>query len=408
MTSLMRYLIVAAVAVAAALIVQANDGRVVFFVPPWRVDLSFNLFVVLAAVALYAIYLGGRLLQKLADFPERVRAYRQRREEFGAERALRDALRALFEGRFARVERAARAGLEVPGTAGLAALLGARAAHRLQQFERRDDWLRRADEDPDNALARIVAAAEMWAEGRDSSRALQAIDQLQASGARHIHAMRIALAARLQAGQNEEVIRSVRALEKHRALHPAAAKRFKRAAYEGLLAARRGDGALVETAWREIPEVDRIDPALALHAARLLNAAGRPTTAALALEAALDQQWSRALLDEYGAVTAPARSQLERAEAWLAQHPGDAALLRCLGLICLRSQLWGKARSYLEESLRQDPGEPRTRLAAARLFEALGDEPAAAHHYRAAAIATAASEGTPPPPVNLALRGLSI
>jgi HemY protein len=222
--------------------------------------------------------------------------------------------------------------------------------------------------------------------------------------------MRIALAARLQAGQNEEVIRSVRALEKHRALHPSAAKRFKRAAYEGMLAARRGDGALVETAWRQIPEVDRIDPALALHAARLLNAAGRPTTAALALEAALDQQWSRALLDEYGAVNAPARSQLERAEAWLAQHPGDAALLRCLGLICLRSQLWGKARSYLEESLRQDPSEPRTRLAAARLFEALGDEPAAAHHYRAAAIAaaTASEGGQPPAPVNLALRGLSI
>ncbi|HUN93667.1 MAG TPA: heme biosynthesis HemY N-terminal domain-containing protein [Burkholderiaceae bacterium] len=386
MTSLVRTLVVAALAVVAALIAQVNEGRVVFFLPPWRIDVSFNLFIVLAGVLAYAIYLGGRLLQKFADFPGRVRAYRQRREESGAQRALRDSLRALFEGRFARAERSARVALEVPGMAGLAAMLGARAAHRLQQFPRRDDWLRRADEEADVAVARLVAGAEMWIESRDNERALEAIDRLQGSGARHIHAMRIAMTARLQAGQNEEVIRSVRALEKHRAIHAAAALRFKRAAYVGLLAARRGDGMLVESAWRDIPEEDRRDPVLALEAARLLNAAGRASTAAAALEAALEEHWDGRLLDEYGATPAAARSQLERAEAWLARHPGDPALLRCLGTICLRSQLWGKARSYLEESLRQDPDSPATRLVAARLFEALGDEPTAAHHFRVAAV----------------------
>ena len=241
------------------------------------------------------------------------------------------------------------------------------------------------------ATARLVAAAEMWAESRDDQRALEAIDRLQASGARHIHAMRIALSARLQARRYADVLRSVRALEKHRALHPLAAQRLKRAAYLGQLLERRADGAALEAAWRAIPAADRLDPAFALEAARLLNGAGCGAAAAAALEAALDQQWDEALLDDYATTLGvPARAQLERAEAWLVRRPGSAALLRCLGQLCLRTQLWGKARGYLEDSLRQQPDAPRTHLAAARLFELLGDDAAAARHYREAALGQAA------------------
>jgi len=387
MKSLAWTLIVAALAIAAALAAQGNEGRVVLLVPPHRIDLSFNLFVLLLVVALYAALIGGRVQQKLRDFPERVHAYRQRREEVGAQNALRNCLKAMFEGRFTRAERAARAALTVPGAAGLAALLAARAAHRMQQHERRDAWLARAEADPEMATARLVSAAEMWAESRDDQRALDAIDRLQASGARHIHAMRIALSARLQARRYADVLHSVRTLEKHRALHPLAAQRLKRAAYLGLLLERRADAAALEAAWRAIPAGDRVDATFALAAARLLNAAGCGAAAAAALEAALDHQWDESLLDEYAAAAGvPARPQLERAEAWLAQHPGSAALLRCLGVLCLRGQLWGKARGYLEDSLRQQPGDTRTHLAAARLYEALDDGATAARHYREAAL----------------------
>ncbi|MDZ4332935.1 MAG: heme biosynthesis protein HemY, partial [Pseudomonas sp.] len=43
--------------------------------------------------------------------------------------------------------------------------------------------------------------------------------------------------------------------------------------------------------------------------------------------------------------------QLQAAEGWLKQHPQDAGLLLTLGRLCLHSQLWGKAKDYLESSL---------------------------------------------------------
>ena len=51
----------------------------------------------------------------------------------------------------------------------------------------------------------------------------------------------------------------------------------------------------------------------------------------------------------------------------------------------MREQLWGKARQYLNESLRERT-HPATLLALARLEETLGNEAEALHHYREAAL----------------------
>lgn len=390
-------LLLALAAAAMALLLQLNAGNVAFLVPPWRLDVSLNLFLLALVVLLAAVYLLARSLQKLADFPERVRRYRTRREEIGGQQALIDAARSLLEGRFARAEKAARAAQSASATAALAALIGARAAHRMQEYERRDEWLRMAESDRRADTARLVSSAEMWTEQRDNDAALGAIARLQAAGARHMHAMRIALSAYLQAGRWQDALKVVRVLEKRRALHPVLVRRLKLAAYRERLEAQRFDPASLEQAWNAIPAVDRASADIALAGARLLNLAGRGQLAAAALEAALTSapsSWEESedrLLAEYArAQTFPGRAQLERVEAWIEKAAPEsrlhAALLRTAGLLCLREQLWGKAASYLKESLRI-AAEAATLLALARLAEATGDEAQAAAHYREAALA---------------------
>ncbi|MCU0951286.1 MAG: heme biosynthesis protein HemY [Burkholderiaceae bacterium] len=406
-------LVLALLAVALAVLAQFNDGNVVLLLPPTRIDLSLNFFLLLTGVVLVAVWWIARIVQQAADFPERVRLYRQRRDEVGSQRALRDALRALLEGRFARAERAARTAQAAPENAGLAALIGARAAHRMQQTDRRDEWLAQAQDDKSLDTARLVSSAEMWAEGRENERALEALDTLHATGSRHIHAARVALNANLQSGRWAEVLRGVRALEKRSALHPVLTERYKLLAWRETLLERRHDPAALEAAWNRIPTADRERAELALEGARLLNLAGRGRSAALAIEAALAKRWDERLLDEYArSQVFPARERIERAEGWLKSHPNDAALMRCLGLLCLREQLWGKARSYLDESLRLQT-HPATLLALARLAETLGDEAQAARQYREAALGFAnlaasgdGSDRSVPGPraVNLALQ----
>jgi HemY protein len=392
-------LLLALLAAAVALLLQVNAGNVAFYLPPYRLDVSLNLFLLLLGGLLLLVYWTARTLQKLADFPDQVRLYRTRREEAGGQQALVEAVRSLLEGRFARAEKAARAAQASTRTAGVAALVGARAAHRMQEFERRDDWLGRAEAARDAETARLVTSAEMWSEQRDNDAALGAIERLQASGARHIHAMRIALNANLQSGRWDEALKALRALDKRKALHPVLARKLKLIAYREQLQAQRYDPASLEAAWDAVPAADRALPEVALEGARLLNLSGRGGRAAGAIEQALARpraDWDDScaqLLDEYArAQSFPGRGQLERVEQWLAESPpADAlrpTLLRAAGLLCLREHLWGKAKSYLADSL-QSQRRPATLVALGRLAEAVGDDAEAAQHYRDAALSYA-------------------
>jgi len=396
MKALIGIVLLALLAALSALVLKEGVGTVILMIPPRRIDVSVGLFLMVGLVVLWFAFWLGRSLQRLSTFPERVRAYRERRAELGAHRGLYEALRALLEGRFVRAERAARDAQAGAQVAAMAALIGARAAHRMQQYERRDQWLERAEADPDLAAARLVVSAELWSEQRDNARALQAIDVMQSSGARHLHAMRIAMTAHLQAGHWREAMRAVRALEKRHALHAEAAARVRRTAIRGLLVDAMDDPETLERTWLAVETSDRLVPDIALSAAHLLNLAGRGRAAAQALEAVLERQWDERLLDEYARCEVPGpRATIERGESWLKEHPRSQPLLRCLARACLRQQLWGKARAYLEAS--QKLGEDaQTSLALAELAEAIGDVEGARRHFREAALGLARREAEEP------------
>jgi len=76
-----------------------------------------------------------------------------------------------------------------------------------------------------------------------------------------------------------------------------------------------------------------------------------------------------------------ASKQLKRAEGWLAKHGDDADLLLTAARLCLRNELWGKARSYLETVLSLRPA-PEAYQEYGRLLTQLGEADAAADAYR--------------------------
>ncbi|WP_312552772.1 heme biosynthesis HemY N-terminal domain-containing protein, partial [Massilia sp.] len=119
-----------AAAIGIAVTARFNPGNVVLFYPPHRIDMSLNLFVVLLALLFLMLYGLVRAVNATRRMPERVAAYRQRKREREGNKGLRDALKALLEGRFGHAEKAAMRAAELPENAGVAALIGARAAHR--------------------------------------------------------------------------------------------------------------------------------------------------------------------------------------------------------------------------------------------------------------------------------------
>jgi HemY protein len=394
MKSLLWLLAAFAAAVALVIVGRVDTGYALFVYPPWRVEMSMLLFVIGLLVAFLLLYGLFRLLSHTLSLPEYVRAFRSRRRRERAHAALAAALQAYYEGRYVRAEKEAAEAFDGGQAAGVAALLAARAAHQMRNFQRRDHWLERAESAGDSVLAaRLVSRAEIALEERDFGAARDALRSLHDAGPKHIATSRMLLRAERGSGDWDQVLRLSSQLAKRDAIAPAVAEEYKVQATVELLRRASADGATLERRWRAVPDADRTQPRIAAAAAQQAAKVGRAAMSRQIIEAALDAEWSPQLVSLYGqlperlegeALRAEARARIERAERWLLDHERDAQLLATLGRLCARAELWGKARSFLEASLAFEEGRA-AHLDLARLAEQIGQPADAERHYRRAA-----------------------
>jgi HemY protein len=394
MKSLLWLLVVAAAAAALAVVGGADSGYVLFFYPPWRVEMSMVFFAIAAASSFAALYFAFRLLGGALALPATVRAWRLRRRRERSHAALAAALQAYYEGRYARAEKEAGIAFEGGPNPGVAALLAARAAHQMRDFDRRDRWLERADGSGEALqAARLVSRAELALEDRDFAAARDALRNLHGAGPKHVATTRLLLRAERGAGAWDEVLRLASQLSKRDAIAPALAEEYKVQATVELLARSADDAGALERRWRSIPAADRVQPRIAAAGARHATALGRAALAREILENALAAEWVPQLVSLYGDLPGglaeeekirEARARIERAERWLLERNRDAQLLATLGRLCAHAELWGKARSFLEASLSFEESRA-ARIELARLAERLGQADEAQRHFRKAA-----------------------
>ena len=359
MRGLLWLLALFALAVGVSLAAGYNDGYVLLVLPPWRVELSLNFFIVLI-VGGFAI--GYGLLRTVINtlrLPQAVRAWRERKRREKASRALREAVQQLFEGRYGHALKNAGVSFAAGEAPALSALVAARAAHFLRDSRREEAWLKRAAEhDAEAHAARLMTEAELHVDARRFEAALVALEALQEGGGRHIAALRLALRVHRGLGRWDDVLKVARQLEKHRALTPEAAAPLKLRAHLESLRDRSGDARALAACWQSVPADERKAPRLAAAAARALIEAGDGASAQRIIELQVESEWDSELGEIYAACRGgDTLARIARAEKWLEQQPQDARLLLALGRLCREQQLWGKAQSYFEASLAVQPSQ---------------------------------------------------
>jgi len=375
-------------ALAAALAVAGryNEGYALVVLPPYRVQISLNLLILLLGGGFVAVYALSRLVSRALALPGAVQQFRQRRHRERAVEAFYDAVRLRIEGRFGQALKCATEAYEAGAAPGLAALLAARAAHSLHDDERYRFWLGKvAEHDEQMRLARLMTEAKLAVEERRFDEAAERIADLQEGGQRHIASLRLALRTAQAKGNWPEAVRVVRQLVKVRALSAEQADPIKRRAHQEVLRQRAGDAQALAAYWQEVPREEQRDARLVGDLARALIAAGDAAAARSAIEAQLALGWDSTLAGLYGRCEgSDVRAGLARAEEWLKREPRDPQLLLTLGRLCVQSQLWGKAESYLDASVAVAPSwEAHVELA--HLAERIGRTDDANRHYRAAA-----------------------
>lgn len=376
----------AALAIGVALLGRISDGYVLWVMPPWRIEVSLNLFVLLQFAVLLAAYLCLRAVSNTLSLPKAVADYRARRARQRDERSAIEALRSFWEGRYSLALKSAEK-VDAGGTgAGIAALVGLKSAQALRDDVRVRAWRQRAEQLPAPwRNARLMAEMRIALDARDFSAAQAALEQLGAKERRQISVQRLAL--RLAQGQGDwaEMLRLARQLEKHRALTPEQAQPLRMRAHRGMLESLHDEPAKLMRYWHTMPGTDRIDPQFIRRAAEAMAATGACTENAQLIEDTLEEQWDSSLLEHYARCEGgDVLGRIAHCEKWLHEHPGDAQLLLTLGRLCVQRQLWGKAQSYLEASLAVAP-DCAAHIELARLFDRLEKTDEANRHYRAAA-----------------------
>ncbi len=145
MKYLISILVLFAAAVALGTILQ-NTAYVLIVYPPYRIELSLKLFVVLL---LLVLMLGHWLMQLLSDtsrLPAVVQKIRLDRAQSNSRKLLDVTLRAFFEGRYRDAEKAAVRAIKHGETSVIYPIIAARAAHELGDAESRDAYMAKADQ----------------------------------------------------------------------------------------------------------------------------------------------------------------------------------------------------------------------------------------------------------------------
>ena len=356
-----------------------DPGYVVINFRGYLVEMSVPVLVGLMAIVFFLAWMILKLFRAPRKLGEAAGRYRTGR---AGQRLTRGVIE-VAEGNFAKGERLLARAADVSEAPLLNYLQAARAAHLLGQDERRDRWLREAYENlPEAANAVLLTQAELQLDQSQYEPALATLRQIEENSPNHSHALVLLGRLYYRLEDWSHLSDLLPKLKKYGRLDDATLTMWSLRVHQEHLESA-ADGEAVTAAWKNVPKDQKKDIGLLETYYRSLIRTGLHDKAEKEIAADLRREWRAALVRLFGIVDGTdAPRQLKKAENWLKNHGEDADLLLAAARLCLRCELWGKARSYLETVISIRP-TPEAYQEYGRLLNRLGESEAAADAYRA-------------------------
>lgn len=386
MRSAIWFLSLFSLAVAAALMAGNNQGTITVFWPPYRVDLSLNMVVLVLLAFFVILHLGLRALSALFAIPGQARRWRQQQRERNILSALLDSLALMSAGRFVRAQKSAEQALLLQAPLDVEAdrpayasrlkaishLMAAQSAQAVQNTPERDkhfDLAMQAAKERETGDVRegLQLRAAQWAlADRDADGAIARLQALPQGVSRRTLALRLQLEASRMAGKTAVALETARLLSKHRAFSQATSLGVHRGLALEWIAATH-DGPQIISAWQKLDELERRLPEVACAAARrLMFLGGSPVLARewllplwdnmvrdpLALTDAQQYTLVHVLKISFDAADGkPGLDWLERVESAQRLQARQVLFSYLAGVVCHHLQLWGKSAQMLRAAL---------------------------------------------------------
>ena len=378
---LMLALLALIASVAVALAALPDPGYVLIGFGTYSVETSLLVLLVILAVS----YVALRLLAGFFHVPARVQNWEHRRHDRRLHSLYDEAIVELMEGRIERAERRLARLLKSTQAPVHAYLSAARAASQLGHDDRRDQYLKLAQQrHPSAEKAVAYTQAELQLSKSQLDQAQTTLTRLQMLAPRSEQTLRLLMKLYVQQQDWGNLRELLPDLRRSKLLSTSQWQPLAVEVYREQVAtfSAAEDADTLRTGWKQLPNTVQQDEGLMSMYIEQLMRLGALKQAEQLLVTQLKHSWNQRLVYLFGDLqAADGNKQQDIAERWLAQHQQDPVLLLTLGKISIRNQLWGKARGYLENSIEQQATAEAYRLLGS-LLERLDERDRASDCYR--------------------------
>lgn len=362
-------------AVLAALVAAQEPGYVLIIYQDWKIETSLTLLVGVLVVVGIILYYLIRSLTGLTHVPKKVGAWRRSRLDGRAESALNQGMLALFEGDWKRAEKLLVKRGKLSHSPLLNYLGAARAAQQLGAFDQRDEYLRKAALVDDSAKIAVgLTQARLQLDQKQYEQALACLENLRRIAPKHCYVLRLLAELYRILGEWSRLEDLFPTLKRLRIFDEQELAELQKECYcQLLIQYDQSEGYhSLHQLWRRMPKALHQDIEVVCHYTEWLLLLEEDDEAEVILRTTLSIHWDTRLLVLYGKVKGSnGQQQLNYAEAWLKNHNQEPSLYHSLGLICMRNQLWGKARDYLQSAV--DMGHKPSMVELVMVLEQLGE-----------------------------------
>lgn len=367
-------------------LIQKIPGTVVLLLDEYSIQMRLWQLVVLVLIASLLFMFLYHLLARLAGSAGKFQRWTgSRRWQKARQRTIKGMI-ALAEGRWQKAEKLLTSAVADTDTSLINYLAAAQAAQAQKADDRRDNYLRLAHlAEPDAEIAVGLTQAQLQYSHGQYEEALASLTHLHRLAPTHGHVLLMLIRVYQKLSEWQAIIDLLPALKKSNQLSTDELTSFEEMAWVGVLqqSAQNQGAEGLQSIWANLSRKLRQNDNISYEYCKQLMLAGAGQEADKVLTQRIKKDKSEAFLQLYGQCeTDDVARQLQFVEKLAEKFKHGHVWLITAGRLCLRLQIWGKARNYLEQAVAMKPTAEARKLLAMAL-DGLGEHQQAYQQFKA-------------------------
>lgn len=340
------------------LTISEDPGYAFFSYQHWSVEMPLWFAVISFLIVLWILYGILRFFDGIDMIWIRCRHWLQLRRKHQSYSKTNRGLIELVEGQWKSAESYLVEGVAQSDAPLINYLAAAIAAQEQHAYDRRDSYLSRAHHFAPKANVAIgLMQARLQLDQGQLEQALATLNYVLRTAPKHPVVLKLLERVYVHLADWKNLLELLPRLHKAKLMTDVELSNLEQHIYQELLlaSAKKQEGLIgIHQTWEKIPKKNQKNPEILYCYIKLIFSYPEMSSDIDSLiDKTLQKTWHKDLVRLYGLLdNVDAKKQLARAEAWHKQYGNHAILLLTLGRLCMRCQLWGKARQYFEDSLK--------------------------------------------------------